>query len=83
MTNEEFLALVPWYQGIAAGAVAKGGDAHTASLMFWLGAKYFAMVKLALEHPEEFARLVTECEKQACERYGVESWAEQEPRKEG
>jgi hypothetical protein len=82
MTNEEFLDLVPWYQGIAAGAVSKGGDPHMAAQSFWLGPKYFAMARLARRHPEEFAQLVAEFEKEACERYGAKSWAEQEPRKE-
>lgn len=86
MTNEEFLDGLPFMHGVAWAGIAEGKaeDAkHLASLHFWMAPRVFALCDLARKHPEEFAGLVARQERAAEERYGAESWAEQEPKREG
>lgn len=82
MNNDEFLNSVAWYQGVAAGIASTSGDERNrlvSSRLFWMGPWYFALAKLARQHPEDFAKLVDEHKREACERYGAKDWDEEEP----
>jgi hypothetical protein len=82
MTNDEFLDHVPWYQGLAWGALGRSGDVEmdrVGSKLFWLAPRYFAMMSLARNHPEEFAQLVGKYEQEAAERYNRKDWSREEP----
>lgn len=82
MTNDEFLDHLPWYQGLAWGALARSGDEEmdrVGSKLFWLAPRYFALMHLARQYPDEYALLVAEAESNSATRYNVKSWAREEP----
>lgn len=81
LTSDEFLMLVPYFQGIAWGVMSGSQHDHVrreARRMFYLAPRYIALAELGRRHPEELAALVREQIKIAEERYGVENWEAEE-----
>ncbi len=78
---KEAIDLVPYYLGIAWGALSMSGDERNPELdkecgqqLFLLTPQIFAMLELARRHPEEFHALHVEKEAEACRRYGAAKW---------